>query len=59
MGFRKDIIPLTKNDKNLSEEDWKRRCPMYGSGYKYLSGLYCDYCSYLVNENKEYCPNNK
>lgn len=60
MTFRKDIIPLTeKNIKNLSKEEWEKICPAYGDGYKNLSGLYCDYCRYLVNENKEYCPNNK
>ena len=63
--FKEDILPITKEDivrdknNDLSEEEWRKRCPGYGSGYKDLGGIYCDHCTYLINDNNEYCPNNR
>lgn len=55
--FRNDITPITKTD--MTDDEWNKCCPAYGHGYKYLSGLYCDYCNYLYDNEGRLCPNNK
>ena len=54
--FRTDILCISEV---MSKEDWKKACPMYGLGYKILTGLYCDHCPYLYDNNGKLCPNNK
>ena len=62
--FRTDITPLSefakhKSLEELTKDEWRQACPMYDSGYKYLSGLYCDSCPELYDGDKKLCPNNK
>jgi hypothetical protein len=60
MMFRNDILSLADVNKDqLGEKEWKKCCPTYGSGYRVLSGLYCDYCSNLYDKEGRVCPNNK
>ena len=56
--FRDDIKPIV-DINTIKKEEWKNYCPSYGEGYKHLSGLYCDYCMYLYDDNRKLCPNNK
>lgn len=55
-GFREDIPKISNS---MTKEDWDKACPSYGEGYKHLSGLYCDHCTYLYDKDSKLCPNNK
>ena len=60
--FRSDVVPfelmreykMDTDDWNI--DDWKRICPEYG--FRHMSGLYCDHCSMLYNNERKLCPNN-